>query len=300
MELNFESTKLTKVSDIDIPDRFYRRMQTGIELVDELLNDGFLPGSTMTLTAVPGGGKSTFCIQVIEGLAKNGYSVGYCSGEENIFQLAMTCKRVGSNNINIANITDVDDIAELTKECDFVVVDSFQSLTTKVKMNSTEKENYALTTLVKAAQENECVVCFIVHITKAGLIKGTTAVPHTVDANLNITIDSELDEMARRVWYSKNRFGPTNQVTLMMTSAGFDMTSKVVPQSDTKSISKRNRKDQIKRDIMLSTVSPECSQIVAKYNVSIVYAGTALRELVDEGKLIKRGRGKAAKWLVNK
>ena len=296
LELNFNQTALTSVDNIEIPERFYRRMMTGINTVDEFLHEGFLPGSTMTLTAAAGCGKTTFMIQLLEGLTKNGYSVGYCSGEENIYQLAMTCRRINCTSLQIANLTDVDEIAKLTKTNDFLVIDSFQALTTKKKMNSMEKERYALMKLVKAAQENECCVCFIMHLTKAGKLKGTTLVPHTVDANLNIMIDTEVDDQARRIWYSKNRFGPTNELTLMMTHNGYDMHSKVVTKEN-KFVGKKNQKDKIKDELKkLTSNSCNVNDITKKYNVSVVYANSALRELVNEGEYVKFGRGNSAIW----
>ena len=296
LELNFNQTALTSVDNIEIPERFYRRMMTGINTVDEFLHEGFLPGSTMTLTAAAGCGKTTFMIQLLEGLTKNGYSVGYCSGEENIYQLAMTCRRINCTSLQIANLTDVDEIAKLTKTNDFIVIDSFQALTTKKKMNSMEKERYALMKLVKAAQENECCVCFIMHLTKAGKLKGTTLVPHTVDANLNIMIDAEVDDQARRIWYSKNRFGPANELTLMMTHNGYDMHSKVVTKEN-KFVGKKNQKDKIKDELKkLSSNSCNVNDITKKYNVSVVYANSALRELVNEGEYVKFGRGNSAIW----
>jgi len=296
LELNFKQTELVSVNDIEIPERFYRRMMTGISTVDEFLHEGFLPGSTMTLTASAGCGKTTFMIQLLEGLTKNGYSVGYCSGEENIYQLAMTCRRLQCTSLNIANLTDVDEIVKLTKTNDFLVIDSFQALTTKKKMNSMEKERYALMKLVKAAQQNECCVCFIMHLTKAGKLKGTTLVPHTVDANLNIMIDAEVDDTARRIWFSKNRFGPANDLTLYMTSKGYDMNSKVVT-SDNKFVGKKNRKEQIKDELRKKDkINTKPEKIRKEYNVSIVYANSALRELVNEGVLVKKGRGGNAVW----
>jgi len=296
LELNFNQTALTSVDNIEIPERFYRRMMTGINTVDEFLHEGFLPGSTMTLTAAAGCGKTTFMIQLLEGLTKNGYSVGYCSGEENIYQLAMTCRRINCTSLQIANLTDVDEIAKLTKTNDFIVIDSFQALTTKKKMNSMEKERYALMKLVKAAQENECCVCFIMHLTKAGKLKGTTLVPHTVDANLNIMIDAEVDDQARRIWYSKNRFGPANELTLMMTHNGYDMHSKVVTKEN-KFVGKKNQKDKIKDELKkLTSNSCNVNDITKKYNVSVVYANSALRELVNEGEYVKFGRGNSAIW----
>ena len=65
LELNFNQTDLLSVENIEIPSRFYSRMVTGIETVDEFLHEGFLPGSTMTLTAAAGCGKTTFMIQLL-------------------------------------------------------------------------------------------------------------------------------------------------------------------------------------------------------------------------------------------
>ena len=57
MKLNIKSNKLQKVSAIDIPDRFFNRMSTGVAELDSLFGGGILPGSTFTLTAAPGTGK---------------------------------------------------------------------------------------------------------------------------------------------------------------------------------------------------------------------------------------------------
>ena len=189
MSLDFKQTELRQVCDIVVPDIFYRRMVTGIKTIDnDLLNEGFLPGSTMTVTAQAGCGKTTFMVQLLDGLAKNGYKVGYCSGEENVYQLTFTCKRIRCNTLSIANVSDVDELAKLTEKLDYLVIDSFQALTTKTKMNHMAKERYAVHTLVKAAQKNECCIAFVMHLTKGGKLKGSTVVPHTVDANLNICL----------------------------------------------------------------------------------------------------------------
>lgn len=299
MRLDFKQTNLQSVKDINIPSRFYSRMVTGIKTVDDFLHEGFLPGSTMTLTAAAGCGKTTWMLQVLEGLSRNGYNVGYCSGEENIYQLAMNAKRIGCYNVKIANMTDVDEITKLTETHDFIVVDSFQALTTKNKMNYAEKERYCVTTLIKAAQKNECCICMILHLTKAGKLKGSTQIPHAVDANMNIVTEVEVDDMARKIWFSKNRFGPTNEMTLMLGHGGFDMTSTVVNNTEKKYVSKKNAKEKAKQEIIKSQKNINSLEDVAKqYNISIVYAGSALRELVDEGKLKKVGRGKFAQWSV--
>ena len=296
MNLDFKQTNLVKVSDIEVPERFYNRIMTGIKTVDEFLHEGFLPGSTMTLTAGAGTGKTTFMVQLLEGLSKNNYNVAYCSGEENIYQLAMNCKRLGCTSLRIANKTDVDEIAKLTKECDYIVVDSFQALTTKTKMNSLEKEKYALTTLVKAAQKNECCICFVMHLTKAGKLKGTTLVPHTVDANLNMLINGD-DDTVRDIFFSKNRFGPANTMNLAFGGKGFDMSSRVVTDKSNKYVSRKNKKEDVKTFVSKQLDVPSINALKAKFNISSTYASTALRELAKKGIVRKIGRGDSAKWI---
>ncbi len=298
MNLDFKQTKLQAVSDIEVPDIFYRRMMTGINMIDnELLQEGFLPGSSMTITAQAGCGKTTFMVQLLDGLAKNGYKVGYCSGEENVYQLTFTCKRIKCTSLAIANVSDIDELAAMTKELDFLVIDSFQSLTTRKKMNSMAKEKYAIQSLVKAGQRNECCICFVMHLTKAGKLKGTTLVPHTVDANLNIAPNPDVDDTARSIWFSKNRFGPTNAIDLFMTATGFDMNSKIITNNEKKFAGKANKKDKIKAELIKEGGFISVEDIVKKYNVSEVYANTALRELTNESKLNKIGRGPKAYWV---
>ena len=296
MNLDFKQTDLISVSNIKIPNRFYNRMMTGIKTVDEFLHEGFLPGSTMTLTAGAGTGKTTFMVQLLEGLSKNNYNVAYCSGEENIYQLAMNCKRINCTSLKIANKTDVDEIAKLTKECDYIVVDSFQALTTKTKMNSLEKEKYALTTLVKAAQKNECCICFIMHLTKAGKLKGSTLVPHTVDANLNMIINED-DDSVRNIFFSKNRFGPTNSLNLAFGNKGFNMSSNLITDKSNKYVSRKNKKEDVKKFVAEQLDVPSINTLKAKFNISSTYASTALRELSKKGIVRKIGRGDSAKWI---
>jgi predicted ATP-dependent serine protease len=135
------------------------------------------------------------------------------------------------------------------------------------------------------------------HLTKAGKLKGTTLVPHTVDANLNIAPNPDVDDTARSIWFSKNRFGPTNAIDLFMTATGFDMNSKIITNNEKKFAGKANKKDKIKAELIKEGGFISVEDIVKKYNVSEVYANTALRELTNESKLNKIGRGPKAYWV---
>ena len=94
MNLNLNNKKFTCVSDIKIPDIYYKRMKTGVGRIDRSFGNGFLPGSIFTVTGSPGAGKTTYLLQVLELLAKRGYKVAYASGEECVEMMACNCKRI--------------------------------------------------------------------------------------------------------------------------------------------------------------------------------------------------------------
>jgi len=78
MNLDITKTTFKSIGDIAIPEIFNRRIKTGITEVDDFFGQGLLPGQTFTLTAKAGGGKTTFMLQVLEALARQGYKVGNC------------------------------------------------------------------------------------------------------------------------------------------------------------------------------------------------------------------------------
>jgi len=298
MNLGIKETTLTKVKNIKIPDLFNRRLKTGIKRIDSLFDEGILPGSAFTLTAPAGGGKTTLMLQILDGLVKNGYRVGYFSGEESIYQLAYTARRVGATEVEIANETDIDTIADQMKDLDLVIVDSFQALTSTTKMNSRQLEKHAVQHLTKIAKKTECVVGFVMHLTKSGELKGGTIVPHTVDANLKIEIVPNADEGARSIFFEKNRFGPLNELECIIQRNGYDFDAKVVKDDDgdvKKAPSKKARKkDDMEMITEMSKITlPTVSK---KLDDDVQRAQYLLRELTILGKLTKSGRGRTAIW----
>jgi DNA repair protein RadA/Sms len=290
MKMNLEKTGFTKVSEIQIPDIFYRKMLTGIKEFDELFGNGILPGSAFTVTAQAGCGKTTFLLQLCEALSAAGYDVGYASGEENQYQLAFNCKRLNVRNVNIANETDIDVLAAAMKDLDILVIDSFQALTSENKLNHSELERNAVHTLCAAAKANECAVFFIMHLTKNGMLKGSTLVPHSVDVNMQIELDEESDESARVINVYKNRFGTCGNYSAIMTSRGFELSGK---KEVVKAKSKKSRaNDQLEAILAINEPPHITKEVVIKtLNVTSSQAYFLLRELTDSGKLVKYGRG---------
>lgn len=292
MKLNIAKSSFEKVSEINVPDIFYRRIKSGIPEFDNLFGDGILPGSSMTFTGTAGIGKTTALLQLAEALATNGYDVAYASGEENKHQIAFTCRRLGVKNIAVANETDIDTLAAAMKSFDLIIVDSFQALTSEKRMNSAELEKYAVTTLISAAKENECALIFVAHLTKAGVIKGSTLINHAVDVNFKLTMDEDSEETARVISVYKNRFGTTGDYHATMTSKGLEVSGK---KEVVRAVSKTARKASlVKKVLEMDPPNITRQRIMKDLNLSSSQAYTLLREMVDSGKLVKMGRGDSA------
>ena len=227
-------TKMQRVGGIKIPDIFFRRLKSGIDKMDQLfggsINPGVLPGSSFTITGVGGTGKSCLMLQWLQAFSKQGYACAVASGEESIYQIALTAKRLDVTDVMVANISDIDAVAELTKQYDILIVDSFQSMhpspaREKLGIKGARKvEKYCVETLCSAGKENECVIGFVMHHTKAGVMKGGTIVIHTVDANFEIWAP-EPDIPTRWIETSlKNRFGPPWKFSAAFEATGYDFT----------------------------------------------------------------------------
>tara|TARA_E500000318_G_scaffold39945_1_gene38396 strand:+ start:1878 stop:2783 length:906 start_codon:yes stop_codon:yes gene_type:complete len=296
MNLNYETTQFKSVKDVKIPDIFYRRYKCGIGVIDDLFGEGILPGSSITMCASAGCGKTTLLLQIFEGLAKNGYNTAYASGEENTFQLAFTCNRINVKNVQVANMTDVDDLAAQMKNFDAMVIDSFQALTSRKKMNTRELERYAVSTLTRAAKDNECTIFFIMHLTKDGKLKGSTLVPHTVDVNMNIEIDGEIDDDCRKIFFTKNRFGPCNELNLFIGAHGYDFNTPVIVEDEKKAKSKKSKKAEELEKIMQMKEPPNITpdRVMKTLDVEYMRANYLLADLVNNNKLVKLGKGKKA------
>lgn len=298
MKLDYERVGFTKISDIKIPDSFFNRVKTNIDEIDSIFGDGILLGSTMTLISDPGVGKSIFCRTLLEKLGDNGYSVGYSSGEEDINQIAYNASVMGIQNLQTATITDIDELASAMESFDVLVIDSFQSLTTKRDLNSRAEVQYFSNTIVKKAKQHNCCVIIIVQKTTSGQIKGGTSLPFAVDVNLKITKDEEVGEDFRLIEVYKNRFGKTGKYELEMTSNGYIFKGAYTEPVKSGKVAKQPI-SEIRKQMIIDMIEPpliNMQRVMSELDVNFQTAGNLLRELTFEGKLLKYGRGDNANW----
>ena len=296
---NSTNAQFTRACDVRIPDVYNRRFKTGKEDLDAIFGGaGFLPGMTLTLAAAPGTGKTSFLIQILELLEKSGKKTAYISGEEGIEQLAFTSKRLQVARVPLANMTSIDKICKEIKKqgFDFVVLDSLPALTTDERMNAREREEYIANKIVQTAKENEIVIAVILHFTKTGTYKGSTLLPHSVDCNCIMTRNKD-DGGLRDIEITKNRFGFSGFVSFAMSDRGFDFEA-----VETQVSAEHNKqRGGSKRETVLNALkgAPKTvAQLFQETNISTGYLQTILRELSNESKIIKSGRGPSATFMA--
>ena len=306
MQINTLETKFAKCSSIEIPASYYNRMTTGCPEIDLMFGTehlpGFMPGSAISMTGTAGSGKSTLNCLIAQMLTTQGKKAAIASGEESHLQLAYACKRLGVTDVDVAHISNVEDIAEAMSDYDFMVVDSFQALrSSDTKMKKREFYQYAQDLLLSTAKETGCVLVFVLHITTQGLPKGGTDIIHAVDVNMKVTVDKDDDTM-RLFHVYKNRFGETKIHMAMMTSKGFDFKGAyVAPVEAEKPKKDKTPTAEIRKEEILNMDEPPhltLDRVCAKLGVAEHTAGILLRELVGEGKMQKFGRGAAAVWKI--
>jgi DNA repair protein RadA/Sms len=219
MNIDSVETNFRRVKDIKISDSFRCKLKTGNSRIDGIFGDGLLAGSCISITGTPGAGKSTMILQILSLIESQGKQTAYSTGEESSEQLALTCERLGIDNIKLAHIKTVETIAESMGQYDIIIVDSFQSLTKPKGMKIGEFRQYAQDLLISKAKETGCILIFVLHITTSGLPKGGTDIIHAVDVNIKISVSP--DE-SRILDVYKNRGGKTGKHSFIMTSSGFD------------------------------------------------------------------------------
>jgi DNA repair protein RadA/Sms len=221
------------------------RWTSGIDVFDELIGGGLVPGGVTLIGGEPGVGKSTFMLQLASRLGVKIKPLAYISGEESATQIKLRAER-----LKIGNGSDIVLIAEQNLDAALhqimsylprmLVVDSIQTVFTPqldATPGSVSQIRECAAILTKFGKDRGLPVFIIGHVTKEGAIAGPKILEHIVDTVLYF--EGELTSNFRILRVFKNRFGATGEVAVFqMTDKGL---SPVINPSDL--FISRNRKE---------------------------------------------------------
>lgn len=221
MDLHFNKSRMTKCQDVAPDNKYDIRFEIRPDITD-VVGQPIFPGSITIVTGESGTGKTTFLLQVCNEHAARNRRTGYISGEQNVSFLKKICDNCNVKDVDIGNISDVDDICDTMKNYDILVVDSFPCVKCDVnkygKMTITRRDQFILEKLATQAQQCNCALTIVLHSTKAGEYKGSTFFKHTVD-NM-ITLKKEKGCVV--AYLEKSRLAPAAYTVLHMCDNGFD------------------------------------------------------------------------------
>jgi DNA repair protein RadA/Sms len=204
------------------------RIKTNLREFDRTLGGGLVPGSLVLIGGDPGIGKSTLILQVVQGLAQEGYRTLYISGEESTQQIKLRAQRlsVESPEIYLLCGTCLEDMIDRFDELAprIIVIDSIQTIYTETLSSapgSIGQVREVTSKLMNLAKRSGRALFLIGHVTKEGAIAGPKVLEHLVDTVLYFEGDgSHSYRILRSV---KNRFGPTNEIgAFEMTDRGLE------------------------------------------------------------------------------
>lgn len=212
------------------------RWPTGIDVFDELIGGGLVPGGITLIGGEPGVGKSTFMLQLISRLGVTIKPLAYISGEESATQIKLRAER-----LRVGNGGDIILVAEQNLDSALnglasylprlLVVDSIQTVYTpqmEATPGSVTQIRECAAILTKFGKDRGLPVFIVGHVTKDGAIAGPKILEHIVDTVLYF--EGEVSSNFRILRVFKNRYGATGEVAVFqMTDKGL---SPVINPSD--------------------------------------------------------------------
>lgn len=200
------------------------RVSSGLADIDAVLGGGIASGSIILISGEPGIGKSTLLTQFAINLHEL-TAVLYISAEESAEQVGSRAARIGqSSPIDVASSTSTDDIVATISsgKYKFVIVDSMQTiamLSVPSAPGSISQVTNSAHALIRASRQTNTTLILVGHITKEGTIAGPKLLEHLVDVVM--TIEGDRYGGFKVVRCAKNRFGPTNEASILeMTEKG--------------------------------------------------------------------------------
>ena len=207
----------------DIKKENYTRIRTGINEFDTVLGGGIVPYSIVLIGGDPGIGKSTILTQIFGKLSKT-EKVLYVSAEESLSHVKLRCDRLGVNgeNFTVLNECRLEQIEKVSKDFDFIVIDSIQAIYLSDfsgSAGSVGQVRECASRLMRLAKSCKKTVFVIGHVTKDGNIAGPKVLEHVMDTVLYF--EGEPQDSLKVLRAVKNRFGSAQEVGVFeMTEQG--------------------------------------------------------------------------------
>jgi DNA repair protein RadA/Sms len=202
------------------------RWTTGVDIFDDLVGGGLVPGGITLIGGEPGVGKSTFMLQLVSRLGVNIKPLAYISGEESATQIKLRAERLRiGNGADIVLVSEQNLDSALNGLASYLprllVVDSIQTVFTpqlEATPGSVSQIRECAAILTKFGKDRGMPVFIIGHVTKDGAIAGPKILEHIVDTVLYF--EGEVNSNFRILRVFKNRYGATGEVAV------FQMTDK--------------------------------------------------------------------------
>lgn len=208
-----------KMKDVVIDSK--KRILTGISEFDRVVGGGLVDDSITIMTAPPGTGKSTLCLELSNAVSKIGMKVLYASGEESSSQLKSRAQRMQlpyADDIYLLDTPCMDDVVNgiLNVDADFIVVDSIQTFYLKEFLPSRAGNPVQVLECAGILQElakrstKPRIIIIIGQVNKEDELAGHRSLEHLVDTVLYM--DGNTDDTFRMLFANKNRFGDTGEI----------------------------------------------------------------------------------------
>jgi len=209
--------------DVEVPQKFFDRITTGIAMLDEILGGrdtpGLLKSESVLVTGMPGTGKTTLSLQIAEALAQLGRNVLYNIGEESDKMLKLAARRIGvSGKFQVGKFEQVDELDRYVRAngVEVLLQDSIQSLRDGAERGTARLKSVSKKLHVMS-KETDAISLLLGHVTKSGGFAGPQELAHDLDAHLKLSFNP--DSGNRVFEMEKNRFGPAHMPYEVMLGA---------------------------------------------------------------------------------
>lgn len=297
---SLKSGSVVMLKDVKIPDRFYNRIKTSSTVLDQIFGgdelSGLMPGSAVLFTGVPGGGKSTTMLQLVDTWANAGHSVLYNVGEENEYAIKYRAQKLGLTcAFPISKFNDVNDLCQfvIDAKIEIVIQDSLQSIESD-NLDGHKLLKNAVEQLTSLSKEHGVTVFMIGHVTKGGMASGPQKIFHDIDMHAHLSFNK--DTGGRVFEMKKNRFGPSGiQYEFSMSEDGMQFSELSGGADSAKPSSRKDKALETIKELLLqghklSAYSCEDVDEIKQLNISGSLMRMTLRvacnELANNGKII--------------